>query len=188
MNKTIIFEGLDRCLKDTLIQKVKDFLPPSHILHYSKPPKTKNQEVYQRDSFYQMFKLIAFNALFLPENKATLILNRSHIGEFVYSPIYREYDGSYVFDLEKKDLDVLQSVYLITLVDSNLSAYLKRDDGNSFSSSNEEKIQMEIDRFKEASSKSYIPNKLLIDLNNYYLNESQINDDKILTEILQFIQ
>ena len=31
-----------------------------------------------------------------------LIFNRSHLGETVYSPLYRGYSGDYVFDIEKK--------------------------------------------------------------------------------------
>lgn len=187
MNKTIIFEGLDRCLKDTMIERIKTLLPAAHVLHYSKPPKNVNQEQYQRDSFFQMMKLIGFNAFFLPENKASLIINRSHIGEYVYAPIYRNYPGDYVYDLERRDPDLMNRIWLITLVDTNLDAYLKRDDGESFSNADPEKVREEIQRFTEATTKSHIKNKRLFDLNGYYDSADHINDEQLFHEIRQFV-
>lgn len=181
MNRTIIFEGLDRCLKDTLIDKVKGYLPPSHTLHYAKPPKVEDVKFFQRMSFNQMFKMIKN----LYHMNFTLILNRAHIGEFVYSPIYRNYSGEYVFDIEKK-FD-LGNVFLIVLYDSNYEAYLKRDDGESFNEGNIENVKKEIDAFREGYQKSVIPNKIEIDLKDYYLDEKQIDDARILGTILNLL-
>lgn len=184
MTKTLIFEGLDRCLKDTLIEKIKAHVPPSHIVHYAKPPKVEDVKFYQDISFRQMFRLIDFHSMKM--QNSTLILNRAHIGEFVYSPIYRDYSGEYVFDLEEKQ--DLSSVHLILLYDSNYEAYIKRDDGDSFNAGKIDNIKKEIESFREGFNKSKIKNKIEIDLKDYYLDEQKIDDEKILNEILNLIK
>ena len=45
-----------------------------------------------------MFKLMINSK----DKDINLIFNRSHLGETVYSPLYRGYSGDYIFDIEKK--------------------------------------------------------------------------------------
>jgi hypothetical protein len=99
------------------------------------------------------------------------MLDRSHIGEFVYGHIYRKYDPSYIFAIEDKFnmLNMWQQTYLITLLDQP-EAVVKRDDGKSFSTEIKKK-QQEIDRFIEATDRSSIPNKITI-----FNNERSIVD------------
>jgi hypothetical protein len=93
------------------------------------------------------------------------IFNRSHLGETVYSPLYRGYSGDYVFNIEKKYTKALrEDLYLITLT-NNPHNILKRDDGKSFYG-NEEEVKAEVDGFKRAHKLSTIKNKLHIDVGN----------------------
>jgi hypothetical protein len=110
--------------------------------------------------YEDMFKLI---------NRAgddiNIVLNRSHIGEAVYSPMYRNYSGDYVFDLEKKYIDDLNNVKLILFTDTaeNICRRdIARGDGQSFTTDVNKK-QMELDLFDRAFNKSIL-NKKRIEL------------------------
>lgn len=91
-----IFEGMDNCLKDTLIQLFRSNLSPqTQVLKYSSPPKgVLNPEQWQKAHFTDMFDLLKTN---LEGGSRNLILNRAHLGEYVYSPIYRGYEAVTVF-------------------------------------------------------------------------------------------
>ena len=58
-----IFEGMDNCLKDTLIQLFRATLSPqTQILKYNSPPKgIVNVELWQKAHFMDMFDLIKTN-------------------------------------------------------------------------------------------------------------------------------
>ena len=97
------------------------------------------------------------------DDDINIIFNRSHLGETVYSPLYRGYSGDYVFDIEKKYTKALrENLYLITLT-NDPHTILKRDDGKSFYG-NEEEVKAEVDGFKRAHRLSTIKNKLHIDV------------------------
>ena len=75
----------------------------------------------------------------MSDKNSNFIFDRSHIGEYVYAPIYRNYDGSYVFDLEKKykddySSDFIETSILILLTSSDFSFI--EDDGLSFNVDN----------------------------------------------------
>jgi hypothetical protein len=59
-------------------------------------------EDWQKAHFKDMFDLITLN---LANSTRNIILNRAHLGEYVYSPIYRGYEGNWVFDLEESFLN-----------------------------------------------------------------------------------
>jgi thymidylate kinase len=174
MNKYIIIEGPDRVGKDTqqkLIMKNFPFLQ-FQTLHYSTLP-FKSPEFYQQYSsamYEDMFKMMTS----LKGTGVNLILNRSHLGESVYSPLYRNYSGDYVFELEWKYTKELEdNLYLITLIEDPLSLS-KRDDGLSFSSSASD-IEKEVYLFYKAHDLSTIKNKILINIESKNADEvSQI--------------
>lgn len=178
-NKFIIIEGPDRVGKDTQQQLIIKNFPFLQFqrLHYSTLP-------FKSSGFYQEYSKSMYEDMFemmtsLKGTNVNLILNRSHLGEFVYSPLYRYYPGDYVFDIEKKYVnDLSDNLYLITLIGDpiNLS---KRNDGLSFSSSSED-IKVEIDRFQKAFDLSTIKNKILINI------ESK-NADDVSNIIKKFI-
>jgi len=101
------------------------------------------------------------------------IYDRSHLGESVYSPIYRNYSGDYVFDIEKESKDfgckTINSCALIVFVDEPENL-IKRDDGLSFSVDLDKK-QDEINRFIEAFNKSNIKKKILINIKDRSIEE-----------------
>jgi thymidylate kinase len=165
-----IFEGMDNCLKDTLIQLFRSKLSPqTQILKYNSPPAgISDVELWQKAHFEDMFELMKTN---LNNSSRNLILNRAHLGEYVYSPIYRGYEGEWIFDLEKSFLHssnlYQSSIKLFVFYDSDNSKLLFREDGNSFSNNNHENFDKERKRFIKAFEKSMILNKRMFDLSDY---------------------
>lgn len=157
----LFIEGLDNTGKDTLIKyivKNKLFLNtknnvPFNILHCIGTIHCKKKEM--KTQFENMFKILFCG------NEKNIILNRSHLGEYVYGPIYRKYDSEYIFDLEKKYKEVLDTSLLILLYSSDFSILDKREDGKSIAVDNKE---IELVKFKEAYNKSNINYKLLFDV------------------------
>ena len=167
MNKFIIIEGPDNTGKDTQIKEfIKNF--DSECFHMFNLPlegSQKKLKEYSIKMYDEMFRIMKE----APKD-INYIFNRSHLGEAVYSPLYRGYLGDYIFDIEKKYTEFLrQDLYLITLV-SDPTLILKRDDGKSFYK-NEEEVKGEIDGFVRAHRKSSIKNKLLIDIGKMSIEE-----------------
>lgn len=169
---TIIIEGVDALGKSTQIQKIKEEFEKQgisvHILHYSNIKAFGNDNKKIREASYKqyrdMLKLANYAA---SEDSMALILDRSHIGEAVYSPLYRNYNGDFVFEEEKTFLwqDNLKRIKLILFTDE-VEAIIKRDkernDGQSFSLDPEMK-KKELDLFDKAFEKSIL-NKKRIEL------------------------
>lgn len=177
----LIFDGPDRCGKSTQIKKIQSLLidRPLHVLHYSalKGFKTNEDVKAYSDSLYRsMFTLLENNY-----KTNHFILDRSHISEVVYSPMYRNYDGSYVYNLENQYIgtDFWKEVYLITFID-NAENLIDRDDGLSFTTELEKKNQ-EIQSFMNATLKSNIINKIIINIANKDI-------DTVYEEIKTFMQ
>ena len=186
MSKFIIIEGTDNVGKDTqqdlIIKNMSDHV--FHKLHYSSLPfKDDNDKhaTYSKKLYETMFQLMMKSKLGSSKNDSdiNLIFNRSHLGETVYSPLYRGYSGDYVFDIEKKYTKALrEDLYLITLV-NDPHTILKRDDGKSFYG-NEEEVKAEVEGFNRAHRKSTIKNKLLVNVGTM----SAIEVSNILIEFL----
>lgn len=160
----LIFEGPDNVGKGTQITKIQPLLidKPIHVLHYSaiKGFETNEEVKAYSDSLYRsMFSLLENNY-----KHNHFILDRSHIGEVVYSPMYRNYDGSYVYNLEQwhTGTDFWKEVFLITFID-NAENLIKRDDGLSFTIELDKK-RKEIDAFVDATMRSNIINKKIINI------------------------
>lgn len=162
MQKYVIFEGLDRCGKDTQIGLIqKSFSNETfHVFHYSKIPLETPEESreYSERMYRDMFEI-------MKENKGknrNFIFNRSHIGESVYAPLYRRYLGDYIFDIESENIeDLNENLYLVVLV-NNPKILISREDGDSLSKG-EEDIENEKQMFERAFYESKIKNKILID-------------------------
>jgi hypothetical protein len=181
MSKLIIIEGSDNTGKSTqaslLIKKLKDIV--FQKLHYSSLPFKDDTDLhitYSTRMYDDMFKLMTL----MKDNHINAIFDRSHLGETVYSPLYRQYSGDYVFDIEKNYVNELsKELYLITLVnDPNI--IFKRDDGLSFYK-NEEGVKAEVDGFIRAHRLSKIKNKLLV-------NVGTMSADEVCEVILNFIK
>jgi len=164
----IIFEGPDNVGKGTQINLLRTYFGNinkiTHIIKYSNI-LTENIYEYSKIQYNEMFKIMKkLNDNFY------LIFDRSHIGENVYSPIYRNYNGEYIYDIEKKYIksNFWNSIFLITLYDEPENL-IKRDDGLSFSIKLEKK-QKEIDLFINSTKQSNINKKLLLNCNKMSIN------------------
>ena len=180
MSKFIIIEGTDNTGKDTqqnlIIEKINNLV--FQKLHYSSLPFKEDKEKhisYSQKMYDDMFKLMMLSK----DQDINIIFNRSHLGETVYSPLYREYSGDYVFNIEKRYVNKLrQELYLITLT-NDPHTILKRDDGKSFYG-NEEEVKAEVDGFNRAHRLSKIKNKLL-------LNIGTMSADEVSNIIIDFL-
>lgn len=173
----IFCEGPDNVGKSSLIKNIVNYFNKEVFiqLHYSNiKQSTKEKHIkYSKKLYKNMFKIINFQNSVLNNS---VILDRSHIGEMVYSPLYRNYDGEYVLDLENIKT---KKQYLITLIDEPENL-INRDDGLSISINLEDK-KKEIDLFKIAHDTSTIKNKLLININGY-------DEMTIANRVLNFIK
>ena len=173
----IIFEGLDRCGKSTQIQKLIHLLHDKsvHQLHYSSVkgfPTKEETETYSCKMYSDMFNLIHSHY-----KDMHFVLDRSHLGEMVYGPIYRGYAGDYVLSIEnywRADKEFWDQIHLITFIDKPENV-IKRDDGLSFTVDVEKK-QKEIDLFVNATNKSFI-------LNKYVLNVDKKDIETVYNEL-----
>ena len=168
-NKFLI-EGLDRLGKDTLINGILNKRGYHQVLHFSKPVmlncyepcptgmtaaemKAESLRRYQERSFRTMFSMLS------DATYAHIICNRAHLGECVYAPLYRNYDGGYVFDLERSYMKGVHSTRLILLTeDFSISKHFV-DDGESFDITKREQEQ---EMFLAAFEKSCIADKRII--------------------------
>jgi hypothetical protein len=180
MSKFIIIEGTDNTGKDTqqnlIIKNLKDKV--FHKVHYSSLPFKDDVEMhtsYSKKMYEDMFKMMVL----CKDQDINIIFNRSHLGESIYSPLYRGYSGDYVFDIEKGFVNTLrENLYLITLTNDPHTIW-SRDDGKSFYK-NEEGIKAEVDGFIRAHRLSKIKNKLL-------LNVGTMSADEVSKIIIEFL-
>lgn len=188
----VIFDSVDAIGKDTQIERLvqeahrKGII--THILHYSnikglddnksnfRGPsgvhdfsKVRDLSVKQYQSIFTFMRDVAI------PSKDLFIYNRAHLSEYVYSPMYRNYDGYYVFALEKTILadKLSDSIYLFSFIDDPkriIERDIARGDGQSFSLELDKK-QEELNRFTEAFNLSGISNKYLIDIENKSIDD-----------------
>lgn len=167
--------GIDRLGKSTLIVNIQREFGFFNIMHYQRPSllpsltdgndegaQRRALETYQKHSFASMFNLLRGDEPF--------IMDRGHLGEVVYAPRYRGYDGNYVFDLEHEAMEnwrVTPSsvnqpfpAKLILLTTSDFSFI--EDDGLSFAFDKKEEEQVD---FIKAFNRSKLP-KVMIDVAN----------------------
>jgi hypothetical protein len=187
-----IFEGMDNCLKDTLIQLLRSSLSPqTQILKFSNPPKNiDSPEDWQKAHFKDMFDFLESN---IANNFRNLILNRAHLGEYVYAPIYRGYEGNWIFDLEEAFLKTchknIKKLKLFVLYDSDNDQLILREDDKSLSNRDIQKMDIERERFIKAFEKSNFTCKRIFDISNYTLDsvnkKRQIDVNWILKLMLE---
>lgn len=182
-NIYIIVEGTDRCGKSTIINNIKQHFNQFtfHALHYSNVKQHSIEEVqtYSKKMYTEMFELMIN---LIPFDKSGIICDRSHLGECVYGPMYRNYSGDYVLDIEKEFNHfnpVWDNLFLFTLYDTP-ERLVQRDDGLSFSTDLVKK-QTEIDGFLRAHELSSIKHKKLINIEHH-------NAEQAIKAVIDFIQ
>lgn len=174
---TYILEGLDRLGKSTLIDNIQRYRGAHLVVHSGKPPEFdrfnhnidsrdqvmsgelvtshRKQVNYQNEYFANAFKTISTN------KTARVIYDRLHLGECVYSPLYRNVKVNSVMSDEAARLSGASSAHvrLILLTENfEISKHFKSD-GESF---DDTKRSMEQDMFIDAYSKSVIHDKKII--------------------------
>lgn len=184
-----LIDGIDRLGKSTLIERIQQELGYHLVIHYDKPKVLANyldtadcikraevsetdydesyrslslenlaRRLYQEDANRGMFNLLL--------NDTPIIFDRTHLGEMVYAPLYRHYNGDYVFEMEKqlllsKPYTTEDTIRLILLTSSNTVMLL--DDGLSFDPTKKNEEQ---ERFISAFNRSAIVNKVIVDVHN----------------------
>ncbi|MBT9137660.1 MAG: hypothetical protein DDT31_00198 [Syntrophomonadaceae bacterium] len=161
--------GLDRLGKSTLIEGIRQKLGYYEIIHFSKPQKLAAYEFAnsncdiprESQQMYEYQSASFHNSMMLANSGARIIFDRWHLGETVYSPMYRGFCGDYVFDIERyHNLDKHPSLRYILLVEDFATAKHFVDDGESLGSI--ENRQEEQNRFIAAFEKSIIRDKRIV--------------------------
>lgn len=157
----VIFEGIDNVGKDTQIKMFQKYMFDKHNfmfhqLHYS---GFNSNDLSSGELLDMNYKLYCEMFDIIYRNNFNFILNRSHLGEYVYGNMYRGYDASYIFDLEKTRM--IKKVKLILLLDDS-NTVISRDDGHSFSINKTVK-EKEIELFREVFNKTSIEDKIIIE-------------------------
>ena len=157
----ILIDGPDRVGKTTQINLLKKAYPQCITIHSGALPKDYAQQYYK-------------NLYTIVNSPVDILVDRSHLGEFVYSQLYRGYDGSYIFN------DNEPEAKLILLID-DVENLITREDGKSFTTDRDMK-QKEIDLFIEAFNKSKIKNKYIINIADKSISEvfKEVNNGKMV--------
>ena len=149
--KLIIIEGTDNTGKDTLISKILEKYPTATIIHCGKP-LTKKYSSNEQDELFKLYANNIVNKKY--DNTHVIIMNRSHIGEYVYGVLYRNRSkdevGEMIIDINKilysrKDLEIRY----IQLLSNSENLLRNNEDGKSLSNGNAEKILKEAHQFEE---------------------------------------
>lgn len=183
----IICEGIDRVGKNSFLEGLLNKFGYFATVHSSKPFETQHYlDKYPNENPLKMFQLNSFitqmTLLKIAENNnINIMLNRSWIGEAIYSPLYRNYSGDYVFELEK-DIGILSlsKTFAFLLYTDNYNLLI--DDGESFNVDNQ---SYEAEKFDCYFSKSLLPKKCKINVHDG--NGNFKNKGEIINEALNFI-
>jgi len=184
--KLIIVEGTDNTGKDTIISKILEYYPTSTIIHCSKPFSNKYSSKEQ-DELFNLYANNIINGLY--DNTHIIIMNRSHIGEFVYGRLYRNRDPiltlNMINNIDEKLLSCKKlDIRYIQLLSSSLDLLHKNEDNKSLSKGDINKIKLEKQYFEEIFDFSKL-NKKLIYVNN---GDEFRNLKDIVNEVIKFIQ
>lgn len=182
MSKLIIVEGLDRCGKGTIIERIRNKFPDDSnflVVHSSKP-----EGEWTKESQLEHYKTLlqkSFETLI--DEDITVIHDRSYFGEFVYGQVYRnvKYTMQEFMEFEKCIPEsLLDRVTLLIMTDGDIESRLSRDDNQSMSK-DPNKMEQEYSEFFQHYLMTKIPNKLFVDWSTVEFTEETL--DKILAEL-----
>lgn len=183
--KLIIIEGTDNTGKDTLISKLLEKYPTATLIHCGKP-LSKSYSSKEQDTLFNTYIDNIINNSY--SNTHVIIMNRSHIGEYVYGVLYRNRDEHEVLDMIKNiDYKLNKSnidVRYVQLLCSSQNLLKNNEDGKSLSNGNIEKIEKEKNMFKNIFNESILINKKL-----FYVNDGDKfkSRETIFNEVWNFI-
>lgn len=171
MLKNVIIEGIDHIGKSTLISNImkNEF---RLNFHSSKPYQLKELN----NSFIEYQKKYFSSMVDIANNTSDrIVFDRFHLGEMVYSPLYRNNDGIEVFDLVELDDIFSANTEIILLAIHNFD--LRHYDDEAFSFDNAEKEQ---NLFINAYNRSKMKKKIVyVDDENGWRNPEKIFADCI---------
>ena len=186
--KLIIIEGTDNTGKDTLISKILEKYPTATVIHCGKPV-TKKYSSKEQDELFRIYAENIVEGKY--DNTHIIIMNRSHIGEYVYGVLYRHRDKDEVEKMINNINDILYyrddiNIKYIQLLSSSKELLKNNEDGKSLSNGNIEKINIEADKFKEIFDNINIKDS---DKHLIYVNEGNIfrSREDIFNEAYRFI-
>lgn len=160
--RKFIISGIDRLGKSTLVKNLQEDLGYFLNIHYGKPELlakykgTNNQALaYQTALYENMAKLL--------NSDANIVFDRGFLGEVVYSPLYRNYSGDYVYEIMRSVDSIKRSqTRLILLTTSNFD--LCKNDGESHNFDNKEFEQQNyLQAFEKADM---FADKIIIDVHD----------------------
>ena len=184
--KLIIIEGTDNTGKDTIISKLIEKYPTVTLIHCS-APYSKKYSSKEQDTLFETYINNIVNKQY--DKTHVIIMNRSHIGEYVYGILYRNRTSEEVRTmictlneklLNRKDLEI-RYVQLICTSKKLLS---NNEDGKSLSEGNDYKILKENINFEEIFQYCNFP-KRMIYINN---GDEFKTRESIFNEVYKFIE
>lgn len=193
--KHIIIEGGDRLGKDTIVKRLCDHFDYKNITlrHFDKPPKgmsPKETLDFQFDVFYKEMLFVDhirdnIHGDDWSYHDEIVIWNRSHLGEYVYSQMFRGINRKEVSEKLRlfEERNLYTDMFLITLT-AEPRFFHAQEDGDSFSQNLEQKTQ-ELQLFKEAHALSMIPNKKIVKVNQ---GNNYKGKEIIFEEVIQLIE
>ena len=192
MNKLIIFEGPDRIGKSTQVKKLFQLMNmsenkiPTIMLHNAYFPIIQSTIDFKKEQIQKYYNYYENQMNVLCEGRdANWILDRSHLGEWVYGQLYRKYKSYDIFELDNF-IQKYFDCYLIVMIDDS-ERLIEREDGNSFSQKDLGLKQKEIYLFKEVYYNSKITKKFLINNAEYRKEDTSIAIQDISNRINTFI-
>lgn len=185
-----LIDGIDRLGKSSLIQRILQVYGYHLVIHYDKPQLLENelgsamdikeadpkeldpdfakiQHLSKEDIARRLYQEQANQGMFeLLGTETSIIFDRTHLGEMVYAPLYRKYDGSYVYQMEKELIETKpytahEDIRLILLTSSNTE--MLQDDGLSFDPKKKDEEQK---LFIDAFNRSQLTNKVIVDVHD----------------------
>lgn len=185
---TIIVCGCDRTGKTTQIMKMKEHFEAQgksvHILHFENIKL--DEGIKFKPAQMQQLSKVRYNDMlkladeYATDDKTVLIFDRAHLGELVYAPLFRKYEGDYVLELETQYPNLIEHGKLIVFSDEAKNL-VKRDDGNSLGKKpTKKKKQLEIDKFVAAFEASHIKDK-------HFININKLKEEKVWKQVQEII-
>ena len=183
--KVIIIEGTDNTGKDTLISKIMEKYETMTVIHCGKP-KSKTNPSEEQDNLFNFYADSIIDHKY--DNTDVIIMNRSHIGEYVYGVLYRHRDPNEVLkmilDVDTKLIKANNVTVKYVQLECTSDKLLNRnEDGKSLSQGKAERIHKETELFTEAYVKSFLQKKLV------YVNDGDNfrSREDIFNEVWEFI-
>jgi len=190
--KLLILESVDCLGKNSLIKSICDYFEYDNvsIRHFSAPLK----ELNNNDKLNRQFVSFLYEADLLDKLKDCeyyyyeniIIYNRSYLGEYVYSQMFRGVEKNNISDLilEFESEKILKYNPKLIMLTATPEFCLEKEDGKSFSQNLEQK-KKELELFDEVFELTKIKDKLKIKVDNF---GRYIPKEDIKNEVIKFIK